>query len=256
MNRHLLILWLLFLLGAGPTAGTDADRLIAAAEAGDLETVRDLLTAGADVNATSHSGITALMMAAHGGHISLVRYLLVRRADPDIQTENGVTALIAAVKEGHMSIVELLLERGARVDLALAGGQTAREVAVDEGHPEIVALLDEAAQRRPGGDGLPTLPPRAEEPFEISDFHFERVRKADPFWTFACRFHIRNLTDRPLGVRITFLCIDSTGHTVDNNNKREVFLGPEATKTINETISVSAMQAYKVVEIQPQAKLK
>jgi|GEM_PF-5682044 len=256
MNRRLLALGLLLMLGAAPVSGSDSHRLVAAAEAGDLDTVRQLLNGGADVNAVTGSGITALMMAAHGGHLSLVRYLLARQADPDVQTENGVTALIAAVKQGHLSIVALLLERGARTDLALSGGQTAREVAVDEGHSDIVALLDEAARRPPGGDDLPTLPAREEEPFEISDVHFERVRKADPFWTFACRFRIRNLTDRPLGLRVTFLCIDSTGHTVDNNSKREIFLAPDAAKTVNETISVGAMIAYKVVEIQPQVKQK
>jgi hypothetical protein len=252
----MICLGLVCLLGIGMAAETAADRLVAAAEAGHLDTVRQLLAEGTDVDAATESGITALMMAAHGGHLSLVRYLLARRADVNAQTENGVTALIAAAKEGHLTVVALLLERGARTDLALANGQNARDVALDEGHSDVAALVEEAARNRPDEPALPSLPVKEDEPFAIADVEFERVRRGEPYWIFTCRFRIRNLTDRPLGLRVTFLCIDPTGHTIDNNNKLDVFLGPDGVKTVNETISVSAMVASRVVEIRPQARLK
>jgi hypothetical protein len=257
MSRRLISLWLLLLAGFGLAADTAADRLVAAAEAGDLESVRQLLDEGTDVDATTASGITALMMAAHGGHLSLVRYLLARRADLNAQTKNGVTPLIAAAKEGHLDIVNLLLERGARTDLTLANGQNARDIALDEGHRDVADAVEEAARNRPDEQAaLPSLPAKEDQPFTISDVEFERVRRGEPHWTFTCRFRVRNLTDRPLGLRVTFLCIDPTGHTIDNNNKRDVFLGPDSSKTVNETISVNAMVASRVVEIRPEAKEK
>lgn len=54
--------------------------LILAAAKGHAEVVRLLLDHGAHINATDHTGWTALHAAVYGGHVEVVRLLLERRA--------------------------------------------------------------------------------------------------------------------------------------------------------------------------------
>lgn len=56
-----------------------------------------LLDLGADVNAKSRGGLTALMMAAGYGNAKLVAELLDRGADPYVQNSHGESALSVAV---------------------------------------------------------------------------------------------------------------------------------------------------------------
>ena len=55
--------------------------LFRAAEIGDTNTVAALLGAGADPNAQSNNGVTALMSAALGGHTETAQALLDADAD-------------------------------------------------------------------------------------------------------------------------------------------------------------------------------
>ena len=57
------------------------------------QVVELLLDEGADSNAQSESGETALMRAAMKGHIATVKVLLARGARLDIQSKQGDTAL-------------------------------------------------------------------------------------------------------------------------------------------------------------------
>ena len=55
--------------------------LIAAATRGDAAAVRTLLANGADVNAKTSKGETALMLASAKGHLDVVKALLAAKAD-------------------------------------------------------------------------------------------------------------------------------------------------------------------------------
>ena len=61
---------------------------------GDLEMVLDLIAAGADVNAASHNGETALLRAAASGELEMVRALVAARANLNATLRNGETALV------------------------------------------------------------------------------------------------------------------------------------------------------------------
>lgn len=65
-----------------------------------LETCAALLTAGADVDARSKWGTTALWSAAISGRGDLVDFLLRRGADLDIRDQEGKTVLMFVVKMG------------------------------------------------------------------------------------------------------------------------------------------------------------
>jgi hypothetical protein len=79
-----------------------------AASAGHLDTAKAFLTAGADVNATTVDGDTALMIAAFRGHADIVRLLVDNRANVAWRNRDGQTAAAIAESKGHSGIVTLL----------------------------------------------------------------------------------------------------------------------------------------------------
>ena len=102
--------------------------LVFAARHGDIETVRILLDAGADVNQVTEYGWTALLTATQNRYYQLGKYLLGRGADPSIANQGGWTPLYIAtdnrnIESGdyptrqpdmdHMEYIELLLDHGA-----------------------------------------------------------------------------------------------------------------------------------------------
>jgi ankyrin repeat protein len=70
--------------------------LLFATREGDLETVKALLEAGADINQTSEYGWTALLVATHDRFYRLGLFLLERGADPNLANEGGWTPLYIA----------------------------------------------------------------------------------------------------------------------------------------------------------------
>ncbi len=73
-----------------------------------LEVARTLIAHGADVNAVSNSGVTALMLAAAHGNTSTVGLLLQSGADASKKSPDGKTALDMAVQNGNTTIVSLI----------------------------------------------------------------------------------------------------------------------------------------------------
>jgi ankyrin repeat protein len=67
-----------------------------------------LIERGADVNSTSHSGVTPLIIATAAGHAEAVEVLLKAGADLSKADDQGMTALDWAKKRGHTALVERL----------------------------------------------------------------------------------------------------------------------------------------------------
>lgn len=84
--------------------------LLVASGLGDLESVKALLEAGANIDQKNNTKQTALMAAASGGHLRIVRTLLKANADPDAMTQRGRTALFVALVQGHTAICKELLK--------------------------------------------------------------------------------------------------------------------------------------------------
>ena len=78
--------------------------LLFAAQAGDLDSVRILLAAGARVNETAPEAGGALVLAAMNGHEQVSLFLLDQGADPNLADGYGITALHWAVQEGLKSM--------------------------------------------------------------------------------------------------------------------------------------------------------
>ncbi|KAL6714269.1 hypothetical protein ACLMJK_007692 [Lecanora helva] len=118
-----------------------------AARQGDMESIRMLIDAGADVNRSSIAiiGRTILQVAATAGHIQCVKLLLANGADVNGAVSlKGTTALQGAVTEGNIKMVIFLLEAGAQISAPRGSGYrkgTALERAAKKGRLDIVSLL-------------------------------------------------------------------------------------------------------------------
>jgi cytohesin len=135
-----------------------------AAWKGDLDAVRALVTAGADINALDAHGGTPLYWAARGGHTlgphrcrgeaadrpQFIVALLELGADPNIRdrrpripgASSGWTPLVVALHHEQFESAAVLLEHGADPNLRTDQGTSVMEVAAGEGAPrELLELI-------------------------------------------------------------------------------------------------------------------
>ena len=146
------------LLGPGPEAGTSADgedkeaasapsigseALFTAIEKSDVEMVRLLVEAGADVNAAEGFGrSTPLLDAVEQSDVEIVRLLLEAGADVNAPAGfGGNTALHEAVENGDAEMVKILVAAGANVEAEGFMRRTPLSLAAEEGATEIVQIL-------------------------------------------------------------------------------------------------------------------
>lgn len=142
--RRVILLISLFLAGLSVSASAETAvdlRLVDAAAARDWTAVRDLITAGVDVNTERADGATALLWAAHWDEPDAVQVLLRAGADPDRADDHGVTPLMRACENTNAEIVQLLLDEGADPNASQASGLTSLMIASGTGNPEVVRTL-------------------------------------------------------------------------------------------------------------------
>ena len=159
------------LLGPGPEAGTSADgedkeaasvppmgseALFTAIENDDVEMVRLLVEAGADVNAAEgFGGNTPLHEAVEKGDAEIVKILVAAGADVEAEGFMGRTPLSLAAEEGATEIMLILLGPGPDAGTSADGedkeaasvppmGSEALFTAIENDDVEMVRLLVEA----------------------------------------------------------------------------------------------------------------
>ena len=133
-----------------PAIGSEA--LFNVIEKGDVETVRLLVEAGADVNAAEgFGGNTPLHEAVENGNAEIVQILVDAGADIEAEGFMGRTPLGLAAEEGATEILQILLGQGAdngtpegEDKQSPAIGSEALFTAIKKGDVETVRLLVEA----------------------------------------------------------------------------------------------------------------
>ena len=114
-----------------------------AATNGDVAITQMLLSAGANVRATTRlGGITALHLATQGGQAQVAAALIAGGAEPNLATALGATPLMLAARSGNTETVTRLIEVGADINAKeKAFGQTALMVAAGLDRADVVRLL-------------------------------------------------------------------------------------------------------------------
>jgi ankyrin repeat protein len=87
-----------------------------AALRGRVDSLREIIDAGADVNVQNENGYTPLIAAAHDGRIECIELLVDRGANANLEDESGFTALTTAVQHSNEQTVQLLISKGADVN--------------------------------------------------------------------------------------------------------------------------------------------
>uniref|UniRef100_A0A3Q2YLW9 Poly [ADP-ribose] polymerase n=1 Tax=Hippocampus comes TaxID=109280 RepID=A0A3Q2YLW9_HIPCM len=126
-----------------PVRNSDVDyRLLEAAKAGDLDTVKSLCTAQ-NVNCRDLEGrhSTPLHFAAGYNRVQVVEYLLHHGADVHAKDKGGLVPLHNACSYGHYEVAELLVRHGASVNVADLWKFSPLHEAAAKGKYEICKLL-------------------------------------------------------------------------------------------------------------------
>jgi ankyrin repeat protein len=146
-KKHLVMLRELLDAGARhDVVGTDGYfPLQIAAYQGDVDTIKLLVAAGADVEATTPDQPSALYRALEGNHIDAVHALLDLGASPTPEYK-GWTPLQRAAYYGDLPTITLLLAAGVGPNQGTTETPPALLVAAGEGHLDAVrALIDGGA---------------------------------------------------------------------------------------------------------------
>jgi ankyrin repeat protein len=97
--------------------------LLLAAEKGDLEYLKRLLNAGADINQTDSDGYSALHMALLANfenqetYTEVINFLIDRGIDANLQDLTGQTALHYSIEQSNLPLIQKLLSNNAKVHI-------------------------------------------------------------------------------------------------------------------------------------------
>lgn len=136
------------------------DALMLSAYNGDLDAVKMLVNAGAQIQ---HDGWTALHYAAYQGHAEVAAYLLDKGAEVNALAANRQTALMLAARYGHGDVVALLKGKNADLGIKDPQGKTAQDWALESGNTDLAkGLVPPPMPQKPTQDA-PAAPGGAQE---------------------------------------------------------------------------------------------
>ncbi|XP_053137276.1 E3 ubiquitin-protein ligase MIB2 isoform X5 [Hemicordylus capensis] len=118
-------------------------RLVIEAAHGNVSKVRDLVQKFPDKVDTKNQGRTALQVASYLGQVEIVKILLQAHANINLRDEEGDSALHYVAFGNQVEVARLLLGKGANPDLLNNAKCTALYVAVSKGFTEVAQALCE-----------------------------------------------------------------------------------------------------------------
>jgi hypothetical protein len=142
-------------------------RLIqAAADDAGPSALRLLVKAGANVNAATPEGFTAVFRAAQYGNADCLKVLIEARADANLAHKIGRTPLFVAAQNQHPACVRMLIQARVSIDAAGEDGATALHTACQGSHHDCVELLLNA------GANVNLRKKNGATPIFLAAFHF------------------------------------------------------------------------------------
>ena len=142
--------------GTSATQPAAATPLHQAAAGGHVQTVQELVRAGADPNARDAAGQTPLHLAAAGGHGQTAEALIRLGSDPTARDAAGQTPLHLAAAGGHGQTAEALIRLGSDPAARDAAGQTPLDLAAAGGHGQTSQALATAGANPASQSAGPT----------------------------------------------------------------------------------------------------
>lgn len=115
--------------------------MFAAAEKGNLEELKRIINAGADMEGVDINSRTVLHYAAKGGSRGVVQYLLSHQVHPLTPDFIGQTPLHVAAANGQFSVLEHFLLERPPIHLVDNDKRTVLHLAAQSGHLDTVKLL-------------------------------------------------------------------------------------------------------------------
>ncbi|XP_071572585.1 uncharacterized protein [Temnothorax nylanderi] len=118
------------------------ERMFAALEEGNLESLKDCLRKGADINSRDVNSWTTLHFAVKGPSLEVTKFVLDQNLSVNLKDINGRSPLHVAAAHGRKGNVEFLIkEAGLYVDELDTNGKTPLHVAAQNGHKGTVEVL-------------------------------------------------------------------------------------------------------------------
>ena len=137
----MLVLLVLVAGCGGESSGDEDASLVEAAARADLESVRQLLGRGVDVDSRDAQGRTAVTAAVYADDLETVETLVEAGADVDIQDDMRTNALLATGETGNAEVLRAVLRADPDLTRTNRFGGTALIPAADRGHVEVVQEL-------------------------------------------------------------------------------------------------------------------
>ena len=109
---------------------------------GNAELAKQMLAAGAAIDAPQEDGCTALWLAAEAGQVATVMLLCEAEANLEaVKQPAAVTPLYIACQNGHVAAADVLMMHSANPNTTKANGSTPMHIAAQQGFVDVCRLL-------------------------------------------------------------------------------------------------------------------
>lgn len=126
---------------SGLSGTSAADRLVREAAQGNMEFVRNYISANPDQVDCASGGKTCLQVAAHQGHVELVKYLLDMGSNVNVVDKEGDSTLHYAAFGNQPEIMRILMQHNANIDVLNAAHCSALHITAHKKPPHCVKVL-------------------------------------------------------------------------------------------------------------------
>lgn len=138
-----------------------------------------LIDNGADIDATTNYGVTALHEAANECFETTEAELLISKgADVNIKTNNGDTPVHFAACMGRTNMIQILLDAGTKASASNKAGQTAFDESLEKEHSSMLKILCNAEYKETGIDKTHLLKIKIQKENEFLKSFYEKKEKS------------------------------------------------------------------------------